>query len=81
RSLNSHQTLNIELDRERAITCAWQTSNASDMILVAGKGHEDYIEINGIRMAYNERDVVRMLTNSNVANPEAVNAQHARGQQ
>jgi UDP-N-acetylmuramoyl-L-alanyl-D-glutamate--2,6-diaminopimelate ligase len=81
RSLNSHQTLNIELDRERAITCAWQTSNASDMILVAGKGHEDYIEINGIRMAYNERDVVRMLTNSNVANPEAVNAQHARGRQ
>ena len=59
--LNENQHLHIELDRERAITVAWQASKAGDIILVAGKGHEDYIEIANQRIAYNERETVQKL--------------------
>lgn len=51
----------VELDREKAINHAWQNSHKSDMILVAGKGAEDYIEINGKRIPYNERQIVADL--------------------
>lgn len=58
---NSDQKISVELDREKAIAQTWQHSKAGDVILVAGKGHEDYIEINNQRIAYNERDVVKEL--------------------
>ncbi len=80
-TLANHQTLTVVLDREQAISRTWQMSNSSDMILVAGKGHEDYIEINDRRIAYNERDVVRVLTKSHVSNTGTVHLTHSGGQQ
>lgn len=65
--LTPQQKLYVELDREQAILHAWQSSQKSDMILVAGKGHEDYIEINNTRIAYNERQVVAALADSSLA--------------
>jgi UDP-N-acetylmuramoyl-L-alanyl-D-glutamate--2,6-diaminopimelate ligase len=60
-SITSAPQLHIELDREQAILQAWKNSNKDDMIVVAGKGHEDYIEISNKRIKYNEREVVSAL--------------------
>lgn len=71
-SLSSVQTLSVVLDREQAILHAWQSSNKDDMILVAGKGHEDYIEINNKRIEYNERQVVSMLASRSLSADDVV---------
>jgi len=57
----SKQNVEIVLDREQAIAIAWQKSSENDMIVVAGKGHETYMEIAGKRILYNEREVVKKL--------------------
>jgi len=49
----------IELDRMRAIQRAVDLSTAEDLILVAGKGHEQYQEINGERLKFSDIDAVK----------------------
>jgi UDP-N-acetylmuramoyl-L-alanyl-D-glutamate--2,6-diaminopimelate ligase len=44
-------TWRIELDRRRAIEQAIGDARAGDVVVVAGKGHEDYQEANGKRTA------------------------------
>jgi UDP-N-acetylmuramoyl-L-alanyl-D-glutamate--2,6-diaminopimelate ligase len=41
-----------ELDRARAIEMAITTANADDVVVLAGKGHENYQEIAGVRYAF-----------------------------
>ena len=49
-------------DREEAIKTACMMANERDIILVAGKGHETYQEIKGIKYPFDDREVVeRML--------------------
>lgn len=48
----------VVLDRTDAITRAVQMAAIGDTVLVAGKGHEDYQEINGRRLPYSDRAVV-----------------------
>lgn len=45
----------MEPDRERAITKAIQLANEDDVILVAGKGHEDYQEIQGEKLPFSDK--------------------------
>jgi UDP-N-acetylmuramoyl-L-alanyl-D-glutamate--2,6-diaminopimelate ligase len=45
-------------DRRSAIESSISSASANDMILVAGKGHEDYQEIAGERFSYSDIDVV-----------------------
>ena len=45
--------------RDEAINHAIQTANASDIVLIAGKGHENYQEINGERHHFDDREVAR----------------------
>ena len=55
------KTLSIE-DREEAIKTACMLAEGKDIILVAGKGHEPYQEINGTRHPFDDREVLgRML--------------------
>lgn len=54
------------IDRETAIKQAYLGSKNGDLIVVAGKGHEEYLEINGVREYYNERDYVNKLTSGNI---------------
>ncbi len=49
----------LEDDRERAIALAVGQSAVDDVVLVAGKGHEDYQEIQGRRQPFSDRQVVR----------------------
>ena len=46
-------------DRREAISWAVKHLEKSDILLVAGKGHETYQEINGIRYPFDDREVVK----------------------
>ena len=47
----------VEENREAAIAKAIQNSNEDAVILVAGKGHENYQEINGVRNHFSDQEV------------------------
>jgi UDP-N-acetylmuramoyl-L-alanyl-D-glutamate--2,6-diaminopimelate ligase len=51
----------IELDRAKAIREAVLQADEDDVVLVAGKGHEAYQEIQGQRLPFSDRDVVRRI--------------------
>ena len=51
-------TLIIE-DRESAIKTACTIAQANDVILVAGKGHEDYQIIKGVKHHFDDHEIVR----------------------
>lgn len=51
-------TLVIE-DRRTAIQTACALANKNDIILVAGKGHEDYQIINGVKHHFDDHEVIR----------------------
>ena len=48
-------------NRRDAIRYALQNAGASDVIVLAGKGHETYQEIKGVRYPFNEKTVVAEL--------------------
>lgn len=48
-------------ERRSAIATAIAEAGAEDVILVAGKGHEDYQEVSGTRHPYSDRETVRAL--------------------
>jgi len=54
---NYKKTLSI-LDRKQAIKTACKLSEKGDIVLIAGKGHEDYQEINGERFHFDDMEVV-----------------------
>jgi len=45
----------VEPDRERAIRIALSVARSSDLVVIAGKGHEDYQEIAGVRRPFDDR--------------------------
>jgi UDP-N-acetylmuramoyl-L-alanyl-D-glutamate--2,6-diaminopimelate ligase len=49
----------IERDRAAAIALALRAAHAGDVVLVAGKGHEPYQEIDGVRRPFDDADVAR----------------------
>jgi UDP-N-acetylmuramoyl-L-alanyl-D-glutamate--2,6-diaminopimelate ligase len=46
-------------DRAHAITRAVSAARAGDTVLIAGKGHEDYQEINGVKHPFSDSELVR----------------------
>lgn len=46
-------------DRKEAIRTACMFATAGDVILVAGKGHEDYQEIKGVKHHFDDKEVLR----------------------
>lgn len=69
--LNSEQlcrTVRIS-DRRQAIKTAVMIAHQGDIILIAGKGHETYQEINGVRHHFDDREEAReQLKNKNITN-------------
>jgi UDP-N-acetylmuramoyl-L-alanyl-D-glutamate--2,6-diaminopimelate ligase len=55
---NFKKSLSIE-DRKQAIKTACQLAKANDIILIAGKGHETYQEINGVRYDFDDMMIVK----------------------
>uniref|UniRef100_UPI004047FA3C Mur ligase family protein n=1 Tax=Flavobacterium sp. TaxID=239 RepID=UPI004047FA3C len=57
---NFKKTVSI-LDRKQAIKTACQLANPNDIILIAGKGHETYQEINGLRYDFDDLKIITEL--------------------
>jgi UDP-N-acetylmuramoyl-L-alanyl-D-glutamate--2,6-diaminopimelate ligase len=51
--------LDVELDRRRAIEHALESAREGDVVLIAGKGHEQGQEIAGRKLPFDDREVVR----------------------
>ena len=57
---NYKKTVSI-VDRKQAIKTACQLAQPNDIILIAGKGHETYQEIQGVRHHFDDMEVVKEL--------------------
>lgn len=55
---NKMKTVVVE-DRKQAIKLACQQATAGDIILIAGKGHETYQEIKGVRSHFSDLEIVK----------------------
>ena len=56
-AVNYKKTLAI-LDRKEAIRTAVAMANPGDIILVAGKGHEKYQEIKGVKHPFDDLEIL-----------------------
>ncbi len=59
---NYKKTLSI-LDRKQAIKTAGKLANKGDIVLIAGKGHETYQEINGQRFDFDDYKIAKEIFN------------------
>jgi UDP-N-acetylmuramoyl-L-alanyl-D-glutamate--2,6-diaminopimelate ligase len=59
---NYKKSLSIT-DRKQAIKTACQLAQPNDIILIAGKGHETYQEVNGVRHHFDDMETVTELLN------------------
>jgi len=53
-----HKAL-IIVDRKQAIKTACRLARKGDIVLVAGKGHEKYQEINGVKNPFDDKEILR----------------------
>jgi UDP-N-acetylmuramoyl-L-alanyl-D-glutamate--2,6-diaminopimelate ligase len=58
---SSPAAASVERDRRRAIAMALAGTNSGDVVLVAGKGHEAYQEVNGVRTPFDDLSVAKEL--------------------
>ncbi|RKD13235.1 UDP-N-acetylmuramoyl-L-alanyl-D-glutamate--2,6-diaminopimelate ligase [Pelobium manganitolerans] len=61
-AVNQKKVLVIS-DRKEAIKTAVHLAKAGDIILLAGKGHEKYQEINGVRKHFDDKEVLNQCFN------------------
>ncbi len=50
-------------DRKEAIRTACALANSGDVVVVAGKGHENYQEIKGVKHHFDDKEVIREIFN------------------
>ncbi len=53
--LESHERVDVEPERSRAIAHALTHASSGDVVLIAGKGHEDYQESAGVRQPFSDK--------------------------
>ena len=51
----------VVIDRREAIRRAFELAEPGDCVLVAGKGHEDYQEIAGVKHHFSDREILTEL--------------------
>jgi UDP-N-acetylmuramoyl-L-alanyl-D-glutamate--2,6-diaminopimelate ligase len=63
--VEAHHTMKVLsiLDREQAIKTAVALAQPQDIILIAGKGHEKYQEINGVKHPFDDFELVEKYFN------------------
>lgn len=55
--------IHVESDRARAIAYAIDHAEAGDLVLIAGKGHEEYQDVGGNRMVFSDVRQARLCLN------------------
>lgn len=60
----AHKVLSI-VNRREAIKTACMLAKSGDIILVAGKGHEDYQEIKGVKHHFDDKEVINEFFGNN----------------
>ena len=63
---DDHAKVLIINDREQAIKTAFAIAQTSDIILIAGKGHEKFQEINCEKMPFDDKEKILELINQNI---------------
>jgi UDP-N-acetylmuramoyl-L-alanyl-D-glutamate--2,6-diaminopimelate ligase len=53
------------VNRREAIRTACMMAKPGDIILVAGKGHEDYQEIKGVKHHFDDKEVINEIFGNN----------------
>ena len=53
--LSQPQAVHVQEDRRTAISHALHSAQPRDVVLLAGKGHENYQEIKGVKIAFSDR--------------------------
>lgn len=56
------KTISI-VDRKEAIRTACMLAEKGDVILVAGKGHENYQEIKGVKHHFDDKEIIKLMIN------------------
>jgi len=51
------------INRREAIRTACELATKDDMILIAGKGHETYQEVNGVKSHFDDREIIKEIFN------------------
>jgi UDP-N-acetylmuramoyl-L-alanyl-D-glutamate--2,6-diaminopimelate ligase len=62
--IERREGLHIEADRDRAIAFAIDASEPGDVVLIAGKGHENYQERDGERLPFSDLAAARIALNA-----------------
>lgn len=55
------EKISVMLERQKAVITTLKQAKKDDVVLLAGKGHEDYILMGNQRTHYNERELVRSI--------------------
>lgn len=68
KGITDHQCLIKDTNRREAIAAAIWSASPDDTVLIAGKGHEDYQEIAGVKIPLSDRLVVKEILKVGFAN-------------
>ena len=62
-SIKDHEYSNliVEADRKQAIKHGIETLKEDEILLILGKGHEEFQEINGTKIPFNDQKVVEEM--------------------
>ena len=69
--LSRPQAAHVQDDRRAAIAHALRLAQPRDVVLLAGKGHENYQEIKGVKFAFSDRDQAQAALNALAATRQA----------
>jgi UDP-N-acetylmuramoyl-L-alanyl-D-glutamate--2,6-diaminopimelate ligase len=65
--LSNQKSVLVESDRAKAIDYALTHADANDVVLIAGKGHEEYQDVGGNRMIFSDVKQARLCLNKRFA--------------
>jgi UDP-N-acetylmuramoyl-L-alanyl-D-glutamate--2,6-diaminopimelate ligase len=61
--IDKNKKYEVESDREKAIKRSIEISKKGDIVLICGKGHETYQEINGVKSHFDDQEVIEKYFN------------------
>ena len=65
--LSHAKCVQVQADRAKAIAETLRDANANDVVLIAGKGHEDYQEVAGVKHPFSDREHARIALHARSA--------------